>query len=412
MQTKYKRILTFISCLILLCLLLGVSYLFYDKVTNVPTEVIVADELSINYINGSTISNRNTKYNFSITNNGTDNISYDIKIIDLKKYHENVHYSLLSHEANISIESAAIIPDNTTIADNISISAGATQNYSFEILNNKETTFSLVIKKATNNEEYFYSTILKNNKITNLKTKPGEEISEITEGLIEDYDDFGLIYYYRGNVTNNYVKFADELWRIVKINSDGTVKLVLNNLVTDLTNYNSDTENITDLSKTTIAKSLTSYYDLNLSDYDNYIANQKYCVETNFTENNDQKVYNSYTRLITNKIPTSNCLGTKKSGKIGLLTADEVILAGATSEHNNEKFYLYNNKYEKSWWTLSLATNQNNDFYPFAVSKEGKILYDISGTSYQGLRPVINIIRKSTVSGSGTENDPYIIKTS
>ena len=39
-------------------------------------------------------------------------------------------------------------------------------------------------------------------------------------------DAYGTSYYYRGNVTNNYVKFADKYWRIVRINGDGTVRVI------------------------------------------------------------------------------------------------------------------------------------------------------------------------------------------
>lgn len=412
MQTKYKRILIFIGSLIAICLFVGISYLFYDKVTNSPTEVTVEEELSINFLSGSTITSHNKEYNFSITNNGTENSYYDIKIANLKKYNEDVTYSIMSSEANISLSKEKIKFENDIIIDNVLIPASTTQNYTFKIFNSKDTTFKIEIKKITNPVEYFYSTILKNNKIEKLKTKPGEEISATNEGLIEDFDDYGLIYYFRGSVINNYVKFADSLWRIVKINSDGTVKLILNDLVTDLTTYNGDTSNIEELSKTNIIKSLTSYYDLNLNYYDDNIANSKFCHENGFTENSGIKAYNSYTRLITNKIPTSNCLGTKVTSKIGLLTADEVFLAGASSSKNNEKFYLYNKNNNKSWWTSNLAESKNNDFYPFSVSKDGKIEYNLSGTSYLGLRPVINVVRKTVVTGTGTEADPYVIKTS
>lgn len=38
-------------------------------------------------------------------------------------------------------------------------------------------------------------------------------------------------YYFRGNVNNNYVSFAGILWRIVRINEDGSVRLVTNTRV-------------------------------------------------------------------------------------------------------------------------------------------------------------------------------------
>ena len=40
-------------------------------------------------------------------------------------------------------------------------------------------------------------------------------------------DDYGTSYYYRGGVENNYVTFAGMCWRIVRIQGDGSTKLVL-----------------------------------------------------------------------------------------------------------------------------------------------------------------------------------------
>ena len=39
-------------------------------------------------------------------------------------------------------------------------------------------------------------------------------------------DDYGTSYYYRGNVTNNYVRFGDYYWRILRINGDGSLRLI------------------------------------------------------------------------------------------------------------------------------------------------------------------------------------------
>ena len=50
---------------------------------------------------------------------------------------------------------------------------------------------------------------------------------EATNGyLCKAKDAYGDSYYYRGNVTNNYVLFADKYWRIVRINGDGTVRVI------------------------------------------------------------------------------------------------------------------------------------------------------------------------------------------
>ena len=51
-----------------------------------------------------------------------------------------------------------------------------------------------------------------------------------TEALLASTeDDYGMSYYFRGAVKNNYVEFANKCWRIVRIVGDGSVKLVLHN---------------------------------------------------------------------------------------------------------------------------------------------------------------------------------------
>ena len=49
---------------------------------------------------------------------------------------------------------------------------------------------------------------------------------ESTDGyLCKAKDAYGDSYYYRGNVINNYVKFAGKYWRIVRINGDGSIRV-------------------------------------------------------------------------------------------------------------------------------------------------------------------------------------------
>jgi len=76
-------------------------------------------------------------------------------------------------------------------------------------------------------------------------TKPAEETNKNDEAsLSATYDDYGLSYYYRGNVKNNFVNFANKCWRIVRIDGNGNVKLILEDkyttcedgLVTDINN--------------------------------------------------------------------------------------------------------------------------------------------------------------------------------
>ncbi len=46
------------------------------------------------------------------------------------------------------------------------------------------------------------------------------------EGVFEMEDDYGTSYYYRGAVTNNYVKFAGFFWRVIRVNGEDRKSVV------------------------------------------------------------------------------------------------------------------------------------------------------------------------------------------
>ena len=47
-----------------------------------------------------------------------------------------------------------------------------------------------------------------------------------TKGIYKAEDDLGISYYFRGAVDNNYVKFANFYWRIIRINGDGSIRMI------------------------------------------------------------------------------------------------------------------------------------------------------------------------------------------
>jgi len=95
---------------------------------------------------------------------------------------------------------------------------------------------------------------------------------------------------------------------------------------------------------------------------------------------------------------------------IGLITVDEVGLAGGGKIENN-KYYLYNGQ---QFHTLSPAyvkkvLNVENSFYinNFAVYSGALSTPHIHFK--HGLRPVINLRKDIKVNGTGTISDPYLI---
>lgn len=404
MRIVYKRSLTFIGLLIILIACIGVGYLFYDRVISPSTDVAVIDELSVNFLDGASIIS-NGEYRFSVTNNGNNDVNYRIVIHEISGFDSKVTYALSSSDTSVGSGEKTLEEIDNIVQDNLLIQSGDTQNFTLTVTNNTSTTFKLEIEKIDDVEEYFYMTLLNQNEVVDAVTTVGSEVVSTNEGLIASSDDDGATYYFRGAVTNNYVTFAGLTWRIVRINGDGSVRLILDDITDTLANYNSDMEDYEDTSHTDLFTSLESFYDSNLSNYDSYIANTRFCSEVGKTDT----TYNAYTRIVTNEIPTFNCLGERFTSKIGLLTVDEVVFAGGLYGEENLEYYLYNEEIDNLWWTLSLSKEDDDTFYPFLVNEKGEIVDNVSGSLYRGFRPVISLNRNVLVSGSGTIDDPYVV---
>ena len=91
--------------------------------------------------------------------------------------------------------------------------------------------------------------------------------------------------------------------------------------------------------------------------------------------------------------------------KIGLITADEVALAGGNYDVNNFTYYLYNGE---DFYTMTPLEYYNYHSYLLTVSRYGA-LTSTEPTTPLAIRPVISLDSTITVSGSGTIIDPYTI---
>ena len=96
-------------------------------------------------------------------------------------------------------------------------------------------------------------------------------------GLYATQDDDGTTYFYRGNVQNNYVSFARFIWRIVRINGNGSIRLIYSGTSTNDTG-----------SKTSIGTS-----QLNTKNHDATYIGYKYSENLSFKEDTTQTNYNN-----------------------------------------------------------------------------------------------------------------------
>ncbi len=66
---------------------------------------------------------------------------------------------------------------------------------------------------------------------------------ETRDGLYAMEDDYGTSYYYRGAVEDNYVKFAGFYWRIIRVNGDGSLRILYDGTIAH-TNGEASTDRI------------------------------------------------------------------------------------------------------------------------------------------------------------------------
>ena len=227
-------------------------------------------------------------------------------------------------------------------------------------------------------------------------------------------DDDGLSYVFRGNVNNNYVSLNNILFRIMRINGDGSIRLISNNNV--LTNAfrskidNQEYGNNALLSKSTALEKLNSWYSSNLSNIDNYIVTSKFCNENAYyLETIDGKFFNSYQRILNDNTPSLKCSGTMEESKIGLINIDEVRYTGSSSNTTYDDYYLNNKEDNLGFYTMSgsQVVYNYNVVDNFSVTAEGKVVADSKVTSNLGLKPVISLDKNVIVDGNGTLEKPY-----
>lgn len=290
------------------------------------------------------------------------------------------------------------------------------------------------------------------------------ESDKSDKGLYESNDDYGKTYYYRGNVANNNVMFAGYQWQIVRINGDGTIRLLYNGLQGD----NSDTKksinnkhykfNDVDGNPTYVgymygnvnSKLYDEVHANNYSSsikevldewYKNNIENMGYgkYISTDSTFCGDRTLYDdsggdginlgkdtrfgAYQRFRNSNVifycpnmerdlytMTSAKIGNKSLNyPIGLITSDEIIFSGINGLGKNKYAWSYSSE---DYWTMSPAYSSGaGRQLLWSPNLSGVVVH--SWSTYElATRPVINLKADVKISrGIGTINDPYIIKT-
>ena len=91
---------------------------------------------------------------------------------------------------------------------------------------------------------------------------------------------------------------------------------------------------------------------------------------------------------------------------VGLITADELAMAGGKFGTSNSTYYLYTNQY---YWSGSPRSfDSSGSAYEFRVYSSG-LLRDYRVDTANGARPVVSLSSKAKLSGNGTYSKPYTV---
>ena len=277
-------------------------------------------------------------------------------------------------------------------------------------------------------------------------------------------------YYFRGAVNNNWVKFGKEgdkdiYWRIIRINGDGSIRMIYTGttaptestkvvMTGESTQINATTyafnssgdkaeyvgymytlgEQHGNSTSSTIKTAIDNWYKTTtletdiatkeLVSQDQIFCNDRSASSTQtapWKSTGADYYYGAYGRLDSKKEPILTCpttsdkftsknssIGNKAlTYPVGLITADEVAMAGGKSFSTNSTYYLYTNQ---DYWPGSPCNFLGSYAAAggFFVSSSGD-LGNGSVNSARGARPVVSLSSKAKLSGKGTYSNPYTV---
>ncbi len=443
----------------------------------------------------------NVTKTFTIENKSNETYKYNIVIQDLVNTFVTegyLQYKITSTNGGYSTDSYVDVPKSGTATDTIlaysaSIDVGVTQTYTVEFIykNDEDVDQSddmgktlsgkLFITEGTE-EPTLLSQILKDNPTrstrsnnnngtndfaTHLTTTTTGTLFTSTENITGITDSSKEVYYYAGNTTNNWVKFANFYWRIIRTNHDGSIRLLYVGTSHDTTEgnigksafnspgtspkyvgykYGEDTSldtirnNTTD---STIKTYIDIWYQNNLTNYTKYLSTSAvYCNDRsegtgqtyNYASSPKSKFnFAPYYRMDydtegATANPSYNCTdkrdafsvdntSAKLDYPVSLMTADEIAFAGGVAFQTMSTPYAWfisnsaGSKVSSNWWSLSPIR------WGGSYAGVWHWNFDLASLNYGyvyntgAVRPALSLkscIKYST--GNGTYNEPYEIK--
>ena len=244
----------------------------------------------------------------------------------------------------------------------------------------------------------------------------------------------------------------DILWRVVRINEDGSTRLITDFPVgsSAFNTKHNDNAHVgymygtarsttykathTNTNNSTIKTYLDNWYQENLLSYSSYMSldagfcnDRSIAATANTWSSNDTALgygtnityYGTYNRLENTKQPQFACpqtndlftMSTSSKGNkaltypVGLITLDEAVYAGEVYGKNNQNYYLNNNTI---YWTMSPLRFDGGDAVVGGVSEGAVSLHD--SDDVLGVRAAVNLSSYVEITGgNGTFDNPYVV---
>ena len=276
--------------------------------------------------------------------------------------------------------------------------------------------------------KYYFGTSYSYDKSKNVFTVTGDMVAATVTEYGQNYNDKNYYTCFSTSETGT----CERLIHVQKyINA---TQMNVKSVENTSTSYNKAHQN---LNNSTMKTYLENWYTNNLNSVDNKISKTAYfCDNRQLATKGDNTYKNTgygitasfygYTRLYdwngnatgptlacpqaNDKFTVSTSTGNGKLTKpVGLITVDEVNMAGGKNGFTNTLYYLYTGT---DYWTMS-SSHFSNDAraYKFNVTASGELnaWYYVAGSF--GVRPVINLDTENLkFTGTGTMQDPYVIE--
>ena len=216
-----------------------------------------------------------------------------------------------------------------------------------------------------------------------------------------------------------YTRSSDGAYYITLTNGK-SVEQALDEMLTSSSNATSST----------IKTAIDTWYSTNMTSYTSNLEDTVWCNDRSISSlggwdpnggNTGQYLFFSpYARAYTTYSPSLLCpsndsftiSNSNGNGALtypaGLLTSDEIMMAGGKGGQGNSTYYLYT---YQAFWTLSPNYININNASEFRVNSTG-YLNNYSVSNAYGVRPSISLKSGGSWSGSGTSTDPYTVSWS